>query len=93
MFSTRSRWSSTLKGRLQAPNPRIFGEEVVDQVLATSYISLSGLSHTAWDTFLATGIPELHDRMIVADALDRRLQLVTNDKAMESVPSLKTVWR
>ncbi len=82
-----------LKGRLQAANPRIVAEEVVDQILATPYISLSGLTHTAWSAFLTIDIPELHDRMIVADALDRRLPLVTNDRSMQSVPSLKTVWR
>lgn len=82
-----------LKGRLIADNPRVEVEEIVDQILATSYISLSSLSHSAWDILIDLNIPELHDRMIVAVALDLGLPLITSDDTLKSVPNLRTVWR
>ena len=81
-----------LKGRLGGENPRAEVEEVVDQIMATSYISLSSLSHSAWDILIGLNISELHDRMIVADALDRDLPLVTSDESVSSVPGLRIIW-
>ena len=68
-------------------------DEVVDQIRASAYLVLSSLSAAAWDTFLNLDIPELHDRMIAADAVDRGLPLITNDPAFASVPGLRTLWR
>jgi len=82
-----------LKGRLSKDNTRADVEEAVDQILATSFISLSSLSHAAWDTLIDLDVPELHDRMIVADALDRGLPLITSDDTLKSVAGLRTVWR
>ena len=82
-----------MRGRLHMPNPRAAIEEVVDQILAASYITLSHLSHSAWDVFIDVNVPDLHDRMIASDALVRGLPLITNDSALASVPGLKTIWR
>ena len=82
-----------LRGRIRATNPRGLVEEVLDQVRASSYLTLSSLSADAWDAFLDLGIPELHDRLIAAEAVARGLPLVTNDPAFGAVAGLKTVWR
>ena len=81
------------RGRLRAPNARGLVDEVVDQIRASAYLVLSSLSAAARDTFLNLDIPELHDRMIAADAVDRGLPLITNDPAFASVPGLRTLWR
>jgi len=82
-----------LKGRLNVEDPRDGVEDVVDQILATSFITLSHLSHSAWDILIDLDLSELHDRMIVADALDRGIPLVTSDDELKSVAQLKTIWR
>ncbi len=82
-----------LRGRIQVPNSRALIDEVVDQVRASEYLVLSSLPPAAWDTFLQLDIAELHDRMVVADAVHRGLPLVTNDPAAGSVEGLRTVWR
>src|SRR2546426_188659 len=82
-----------LRGRIHAPNPRALIDEVVDQIRASEYLALSSLPPTAWDTFLQLNIPELHDRMVVADAVHRGLPLITNDPAAGTVDGLRTVWR
>jgi PIN domain nuclease of toxin-antitoxin system len=68
-------------------------EKVVDQILAISFITLSHLSHSAWDILIDLDLPESHDRMIVADALDRKIPLITSDDELRSVAGLRTIWR
>lgn len=82
-----------LRGRLRTSNARGLVDEVVDQIRASAYLTLSSLSAGAWDIFLDLDIPELHDRMIAADAVHRGLPLITNDPAFASIPGLRTVWR
>ncbi len=82
-----------LRGRLRASNARGLLDEVLDQIRASTYLGVSSLSPGAWDDFLDLEIPELHDRMIAADAVHRGLPLVTNDPAFARVPRLRTVWR
>src|SRR5207253_6930745 len=81
-----------LRGRLRASNARSLLDEVLDQIRASGYLALSAMSAHAWDLFLDLDIPELHDRMIAADALSRSLPTVTNDPPFSSVPGLRTVW-
>ena len=82
-----------LRGRLRVSNSRAVVDEVLDQIRASGYLVLSSLSPDGWDVFLDLEIPELHDRMIAADAVRRKLPLVTNDPAFSAVPGLRTVWR
>jgi len=82
-----------LRGRLLAANPRAVLAEVLDLVRAADYVSVSCLRPSAWDVFLRIGIPELHDRMIAADAMDRAIPLITSDPAFHRVADLQTVWR
>lgn len=81
-----------LRGRLRAPNPRAVVEEVVDQIRGASYLTLSSLPPAAWDVFLELAVPELHDRLIAADALHRGLPLITNDPSLKSVRGLQVIW-
>ncbi len=82
-----------LQGRLKTEHPRVVVEEIVDQLKAADYIELSPLGPLGWDTFLELGVPELHARMIVADALSREAPVITNDPEIRGTPGLVTVWR
>ncbi len=82
-----------LRGRIRGENARGLVAEVLGQIAASSYLALSSLPAAAWDVFLDLAVPELHDRMIAADAIHRGLPLVTNDPAFARVPGLRTVWR
>ena len=82
-----------LRGRLRAANPRGVLAEVLDLVRAANYVSVSCLRPSAWDVFLRIGIPELHDRMIAADAMDRAVPLITNDPTFQRIEDLHTVWQ
>ncbi len=82
-----------LRGRVRVPNPRAAVDEVVDHIRAAGHITLSSLPAAAWSLFLGLRVPELHDRMIAADALFRGLPLITNDPTLRSVPRLRTLWR
>ncbi len=80
------------RGRLGLPHARATVEEVLDQVRASGAIRLSVLGSAGWSAFLNLEIPELHNRMIAADAVARRVPLVTNDRALATVPGLARVW-
>lgn len=82
-----------LRGRLRPGVPAATVTTVVSEVLDSGFIIPSWLTRKGWDVFLAMSIPELHDRMIAADALARGCPLVTNDPALESLDGLRTIWR
>ena len=82
-----------LKGRLKIENPRSVIEEVVDQIKAADYIELSHLGPLGWDIFVELQVPELHDRLIVADALSREAPLITRDAEIRGTPGLTTIWK
>lgn len=81
-----------LRGRLTTANPRTLVEEVLSTIRGSGYITLSALGPSGWGRFLDLDIPELHDRMIAADALSRGLPLVTNDPELSKVPGLTIIW-
>jgi len=82
-----------LRGRLRNVDPAAAIGTVISEVLDSGFIEPSSLRRTGWERFLSLRIRELHDRMIAADAVDRRCALVSNDLAFGSVEDLKLVWR
>ena len=82
-----------LRGRLRNVEPAQAVSAVISQVLDSGFIEPSWLRRTGWDRFLSLPIRELHDRIIAADAMDRRCSLVSNDPAFGSAEDLKLVWR
>ena len=84
---------TALRGRLNSPVPRELISEVLDHIEVASYLVLSQLTHRAWNVFLQLNMPELHDRMIAADAICRDLTLISNDPSFSGIPFLKTLWK
>lgn len=83
----------TLKGRLRIPNPISSFGQIIDQLRGSSIFSISSMSIDAWDIFTQLKVPELHDRMIAAEALARDITLISNDPSFASVKELKIIWR
>jgi predicted nucleic acid-binding protein len=82
-----------LRGKLGISHPRQVVEEVLDRVRASGYIRLSPLSSAGWSTFLELNIPELHDRLVAADAVSRAIPLISNDRELSGIPGLKLLWK
>jgi predicted nucleic acid-binding protein len=61
-------------------------------VLSSSYITVFSRSTAAWDLFPELPIREMHDRMIAAYALARKIPLVSNDPAFGAVGRLRVIW-
>ena len=43
--------------------------------------------------FTQLKVPELHDRMIAAEALARDIPLISNDPSFTSIKGLKLIWK
>lgn len=82
-----------LRGRLRSGTPRALVEEFLDQLRGSAFLVPSTMGLAAWRRFVDLAVPELHDRMIAADALARGVAVVTNDLVLASLPGLRTVWR
>lgn len=83
----------TLKGRLNISNPISSIGQVIDQLRSSPNFSISSMPADAWDIFAQLKVPELHDRMIAAEALSRSIPLISNDPSFSAVRGLKTVWK
>ena len=82
----------SLKGRIRATRPEMKVREVLHNVFASDAFTVSEMSPAAWETFLELPITELHDRMIAAEAVSRRVSLISNDPAFEGIPGLTRIW-
>jgi Uncharacterized protein conserved in bacteria len=82
-----------LKGRLNLTNPLSVIGQVIDQLKSSPIISISSMPIDAWDVFVQLKVPELHDRMIAAEALYRNIPLISNDPAFDVAKDLKIIWK
>jgi predicted nucleic acid-binding protein len=81
-----------MKGRLRLADPKSAVKQVLDELRATSFIFQSNFPEDGWDIFLSLDIPELHDRLIAAEALSRSLSLISNDPVFLKVHGLNVIW-
>ena len=81
-----------LKGRLRLADPKGAVKQVLDELRGTSFIFQSNFPEDGWDIFLSLDIPELHDRLIAAEALTRSLSLISNNPAFRKVHGLEVIW-
>ncbi|MCL4328901.1 MAG: hypothetical protein M1151_04465 [Candidatus Thermoplasmatota archaeon] len=82
-----------MKGRLRLADPKRAVKQVLEELRGTSFIVQSGFPEEGWDNFLSLDIPELHDRLIAAEALSRNVPLISNDPVFRGVPGLEVIWR
>lgn len=68
-------------------------DPVVENLLASPNVSVVDLTLArTLDLRTLTAIPEMHDRLIVAEALARGLPLITRDQTITASGLVKTVW-
>jgi predicted nucleic acid-binding protein len=82
-----------LRGRVKSAHSPAAIEEAVQNILSSDFISVTTMPTDAWNEFLRLEIGEMHDRLIVAEALARGVPLISSDPAFQSVPALKLVWK
>ena len=81
-----------MKGRLKLDDPKVAVKKVLDELRGASFIFQSNFPEDGWDIFLSLDIPELHDRLIAAEALTRSLSLISNNPAFRKVHGLEVIW-
>ena len=81
-----------LKGRMKSSRPETKVRDVLQNLSASEAISVTGMSPEAWDLFVGLRVPELHDRMIAAEAIAREVPVISSDSAFDGVPGLTRVW-
>ncbi|MGI0054917.1 MAG: type II toxin-antitoxin system VapC family toxin [Thermoplasmata archaeon] len=80
------------RGRLRGARPDLHVGEVVQNLTASDAFTISSMPVGAWEVFQELRIPELHDRMIAAEALARGAPLISNDPAFGGIEDLRVVW-
>ena len=82
-----------LRGRLRSPVAQANVAETVNGILDSPMFEVVSLDRKGWNRFFDLEISELHDRMIVAEALSRGVPLLSSDEEMTRAPGLEVVWR
>ncbi len=81
-----------LRGRLKGTRRDLQVRDVLHNLTASEAFTISALPTSAWEVFSELSIPELHDRMIAAEAIAREIPLVSNDPAFAEIEGLTSVW-
>ena len=82
-----------MKGRLRLADSKVTVNQVLDELRGSSFIFQSNFPEDGWDIFLSLAIPELHDRLIAAEALSRSVPLISNDPVFRKVETLEVIWK
>jgi predicted nucleic acid-binding protein len=81
-----------LRGRLKGAPRELQVRDVLHNLVASDAFTISSMPISAWDVFSDLAIPELHDRMIGAEAIAREIPLISNDPSFDGVEGLTTIW-
>lgn len=82
----------TLRGRLKRNRPELHLRDVLHNLTASAAFTISAMPPEAWEVLLELRIPELHDRMIAAEAIARNIPVLTSDPAFRDLKGLSTIW-
>ena len=81
----------TLKGRLKVQDPKATIRELLEDLQSSRFLQPIGASSATWHAFIASKVPELHDRLIHSTAVANEANaIITNDTEIAS--AYKTVW-
>ncbi len=81
-----------LKGRLKVSDPRATITELLSDLQSSQFLRPIGISSTAWETFVDSTVPELHDRLIYATAVTNEAEaMITNDPELIA-STYPTIW-
>ena len=82
----------TLRGRLKVPDPKATITELVNNVASSQFVRAIGMSSSAWQSFIDSTVPELHDRLIYSIAVANEAKaIITNDPEIMA-SGYPTVW-
>lgn len=81
-----------LKGRLKVSDPRATIAELLSDLQSSQFLRPVGVPSAAWEIFIDSRVPELHDRLIYATAVASEADaIITNDP--ETIASAyRTIW-
>ena len=81
-----------LKGRLKSRDPKSDVRELIQEISTSSYLMSAAVDSAAWEKFLESSVPELHDRIIYSIASSRAASaIITPDKELKS-SGFHTIW-
>lgn len=81
-----------LKGRLRVSDPRATIAELLGDLQSSQFLRPVGIPSAAWEIFINSGLPELHDRLIYSTAVANEADaIITNDPEMIA-SAYPTVW-
>ncbi len=74
-----------LKGRLKAQDPKAAILELLGELESSPYLRQADVAPKAWEIFLNSNVPELHDRMIFSIASFNGAEgIITNDSELKA---------
>jgi predicted nucleic acid-binding protein len=81
-----------LKGRLKFSDPRAIIGELLSDLQSSPYLLPVGVSSEAWNIYIDSMVPELHDRLIYSVALASKVAaIITNDPGIIA-SGYPTIW-
>ena len=81
-----------LKGRLKVSDPKATIAELLSDLQSSQFLRPVGVLSAAWETFINSRVPELHDRLIYSTAVTNEANaIITNDPEIIA-SAYPTIW-
>ncbi len=81
-----------LKGRLKVSDPRATIAELLSDLQSSQFLRPVGILSAAWEIFIDSKVPELHDRLIHSTAVANEADaIITNDPEIIA-SAYPTIW-
>jgi predicted nucleic acid-binding protein len=81
-----------LKGRLKVSDPKATVGELLSELQSSQFLRPVGMSSEAWEVFIDSRVPELHDRLIYSTAVSNEAEaIITNDPEIIA-SAYPTIW-
>lgn len=83
---------TALKGRLKVPDPKAVIVELLGDLESAPYLRQAEVALKAWQSFLDSNVPELHDKIIYSIASFNAADgIITNDPEIKA-SGFPTIW-
>ena len=81
-----------MKGRLKVTDPKVTITQLLSDLDSSQFLRPVGVSSDAWQVFVNSTVPELHDRLIYSTAVSNEVDAIITNHPDIIATTYPTIW-